>query len=65
MCGVCVSVFLRNTPILYFCVQMGRLDEAIADYSRAIELDPKNSNAYHNRGSTNDKVSVVFYLFFT
>ncbi|MGH7982195.1 MAG: tetratricopeptide repeat protein [Candidatus Udaeobacter sp.] len=26
------------------------LDGAIADYSRALQLDPKNANAYHGRG---------------
>jgi tetratricopeptide (TPR) repeat protein len=36
--------------------QMGQLEQAIADYSRAIELEPRNANAYHNRGSTADKV---------
>jgi Flp pilus assembly protein TadD len=35
---------------------MGRLDEAVSDYSRALELDARNANAYHNRGSTLDKL---------
>jgi lipoprotein NlpI len=29
---------------------MGKLDEAIADYSHAIQLDPKYVTAYNNRG---------------
>jgi tetratricopeptide (TPR) repeat protein len=37
--------------------QMGRLEEALADYTTAVELEPRNANAYHNRGSTLDKVS--------
>lgn len=38
------------------CPQMGRLDEAVADYSTAISLEPRNANAFHNRGSTLDKM---------
>ncbi|MBI1921769.1 MAG: tetratricopeptide repeat protein [Geobacter sp.] len=34
----------------------GQLDPAIADYTRAIELDPKYAHAYNNRGNAyNDK----------
>jgi len=29
----------------------GDLDEAVADYTKAIELDPKNVSAYNNRGN--------------
>ena len=28
----------------------GRLDKAIEDYTKAIELNPQHANAYHNRG---------------
>ena len=35
---------------------MGRLEEAVADYSTAIGLEPRNANAFHNRGSTLDKM---------
>jgi tetratricopeptide (TPR) repeat protein len=31
---------------------IGKLKEAIRDYSRAIEIDPKYANAYSNRGNT-------------
>src|SRR6185312_14936787 len=31
---------------------IGQRDRAIADYSRAIALDPNYANAYHNRGTT-------------
>ena len=37
-------------------LQMGRLEHAVTDYTRAIELEPRNANAFHNRGSTSDKV---------
>ena len=37
-------------------MQMGRLDEAVADYTAAITLEPRNANAFHNRGSTLDKL---------
>lgn len=30
----------------------GDYDRAISDYTKAIELDPKNSDAYYNRGNT-------------
>ena len=42
--------------------QMGRLEAAVVDYTRAIELEPRNANAYHNRGSTSDKVCVCVFL---
>jgi len=28
----------------------GLFDEAIADYTRAIEINPEDAEAYHNRG---------------
>ena len=31
-------------------LEAGRLDRAVADYSRAIELDPQSAIAYNNRG---------------
>src|SRR5208282_1539701 len=30
--------------------QKGKLDEAIADFNQALELDPQNADAYYNRG---------------
>jgi tetratricopeptide (TPR) repeat protein len=33
-------------------VNAGRFDEALADYTRAFELDPQNETACYNRGST-------------
>ena len=29
---------------------LGRKEEAIKDYTKAIEIDPKYSKAYYNRG---------------
>ena len=34
---------------------MGRLEEAIADFSHAIELDPKNASSYNSRGLARDR----------
>ena len=36
--------------------QVGKYEEAVADYTRAISLDPSNANAFHNRGSSFDKM---------
>lgn len=47
-------------PSLLRGPQMGRLEQAVTDYTRAIELEPRNANAYHNRGSTSDKVGPLF-----
>ena len=30
---------------------LGRLQEAIADYSRGVEINPQDADAYNNRGS--------------
>ena len=32
------------------------IDEAIQDYTRALELEPGNATAYHNRGSLYERV---------
>ena len=32
------------------CLDKGKYDDAIADYDRAIALDPKDATAYTNRG---------------
>ena len=36
--------------------KLGRHDEALEDYTRALEMQPKNSTAYHNRGNTLEKM---------
>lgn len=35
--------------------EKGQLTEAMAEYNRAIELDPRNTNAYYNRASLYQK----------
>ncbi len=35
--------------------KQGKMDEAIADYDKAIELDPKDASVYYNRGVANSK----------
>lgn len=35
--------------------EAGNIQAAIADYSRAIELDPKNAAPYNNRGNAKYK----------
>ena len=32
---------------------LGKLDEAIADYDKAIRLDPDDARTYYNRGNAN------------
>ena len=34
---------------------LGRNEEAIADYSKAIEIDPKDAKPYFNRGNYSSK----------
>ena len=40
---------------------LGQFDDAIKDYSKSLELNPKNARAYYNRGVTyyrlNNKVN--------
>ena len=36
--------------------QIGKTDKAIADYSKAIEIDPKYAEAYCNRGVAYGKI---------
>jgi|TARA_B110000208_G_C11747198_1_gene422149 Flp pilus assembly protein TadD len=31
-------------------------EQAVADYSHALEIEPANANAFHNRGTTLDKM---------
>lgn len=38
-----------------------RYDEAIADYSGVLKLDPGNIHAYHNRGISYDKLGAILY----
>ena len=37
-----------NRGVSYF--EKGQYDKAIADYNKAIEIDPKDARAYNNRG---------------
>ncbi len=34
----------------------GKFDQALADFDRAIAMDPEYAKAYYNRGSTYDKM---------
>jgi Flp pilus assembly protein TadD len=34
---------------------MGRIEDAIADYSKAIELDPRNASSFNSRGLALDR----------
>ena len=36
--------------------KLGQFERAIADFTRVLELDPSNANAYLNRGSTHDSL---------
>ncbi len=36
--------------------KLGRYGEAVADFARAVELDPTNANALFNRGSALDSL---------
>ena len=55
-----VPVLLTSTPSLYLHISArgnareakGDLDGAIAEYTRAIELDPRYADAYLNRANT-------------
>ena len=39
-----------GTTVALFTSKLGQDDKAVADYSKAIELDPSNVYAWHNRG---------------
>ena len=40
----------------YELQEQGRLGEAIAEYEEAIRLNPRDADAYYNRGSANDEL---------
>lgn len=42
--------------LLLACLQLGQYENAIADYTRALESDSANSFAYYNRGITKDRM---------
>ena len=46
---VCVPVEMASLYAGYCLAKLGRYAEAIADYDSALELEPRNANAYHNR----------------
>lgn len=35
--------------------KLGKFDDAIADYSTAIQIDPKNAYTYYNKGISLDR----------
>ena len=37
-------------------MQVGDFEKALADYGRALEVDPVNSFAHYNRGITRDRL---------
>ena len=45
---------MHNRGISY--ERMGQYKEAIKDFTRVIEIDPDNANAYFNRGCCYDSV---------
>jgi Flp pilus assembly protein TadD len=45
---------LHNRGISY--ERLGQYTEAISDFTRVIEIDPDNANAYFNRGCCYDSV---------
>lgn len=48
---VCVSMFRA-----FSLDKLGKYEDAYEDYTRAIEIQPKNSNAYHNRGNIGERL---------
>ncbi len=38
------------------CILLARYNDAIKDYSAVITIEPSNSHAYHNRGTSYDKL---------
>lgn len=43
-----ISVFCRTNAHAH---RLDNVHEAVSDYTRALELEPNNATAYHNRGS--------------
>jgi len=50
-----LAVTYNNRGTAYY--KLNRHEEAIRDYSKAIELDPKDAGAYYNRGTAFSKLS--------
>lgn len=58
------SQFIEDYPERaegYFCRgtsknKLGRYKEAIKDYDKAVDLAPRDTNAFNNRGSAKDKL---------
>ena len=49
VCISCVSFMVQCLIVIYLCVQLGKLEEAISDCTVAIELDPNYIRAYQRR----------------
>lgn len=55
MCYHCVCVLPAKHDCILFA-QLGLYKEAVTDFTAALAVDPKNANAYCNRGSSLEKV---------
>ena len=45
-----VNIFKKKLFLGNILSDLGRTEEAIKDYSTAIEINPQYANAYYNRG---------------
>ncbi len=52
---LCVLVNDCEHKLMWY-VQLGLYKEAVTDFTAALAVDPKNANAYCNRGSSLEKV---------
>ena len=50
------SLPARRFP-LFVSPQMGRLEDAIADFTKALELDPTNASSHNSRGLARDRAA--------
>ena len=55
VCFLSVFVNDREHELMWY-VQLGLYTEAVTDFTAALAVDPKNANAYCNRGSSLEKV---------
>jgi Flp pilus assembly protein TadD len=47
---------VTNSLLLDLSLQLGNYVAAVADYTRALDVEPANSFAYYNRGITRDRM---------